>query len=83
MGIGRGDFKPLLAWLRTHVHSKGSSLGTNALLQEGDRCAAGCGCVQETHRREVPRLTGRIAGALAGRLVVEVFGELETLALVV
>lgn len=34
MGIGQGDFKPLLAWLRTHLHSKGSSLGTNALLQE-------------------------------------------------
>ena len=34
MGIGRGDFKSLLAWLRTHVHSKGSSLGTNALLLE-------------------------------------------------
>jgi carboxypeptidase Taq len=33
-GIGRGDFTPLLAWLRTHVHSKGSSLGTNALLAE-------------------------------------------------
>ena len=33
-GIGRGDFTPLLAWLRTHVHSKGSLLGTNALLEE-------------------------------------------------
>jgi len=33
-GIGQGDFTPLLAWLRTHVHSKGSSLGTNELLLE-------------------------------------------------
>lgn len=33
-GIGRGDFTPLLAWLRAHVHSKGSSLGTNELLEE-------------------------------------------------
>ena len=33
-GIGRGDFTPLLVWLRTHVHSKGSSLGTNELLAE-------------------------------------------------
>jgi carboxypeptidase Taq len=31
-GIGAGDFTPLLAWLRTNVHSKGSSLGTNDLL---------------------------------------------------
>jgi carboxypeptidase Taq len=33
-GIGRGDFAPLLAWLRTHVHGKGSLLGTNDLLEE-------------------------------------------------
>ena len=31
-GIARGDFKPLLAWLRTHVHGKGASLPTHALL---------------------------------------------------
>ena len=30
--IGRGDFKPLLTWLRTNVHSKGSSLSTRDLL---------------------------------------------------
>ncbi len=31
-GIARGDFKPLLTWLRTHVHGKGASLPTRALL---------------------------------------------------
>lgn len=31
-GIARGDFAPLLAWLRTHVHGKGSSLSTRDLL---------------------------------------------------
>ncbi|MEK9944560.1 MAG: carboxypeptidase M32 [Alphaproteobacteria bacterium] len=33
-GIGQGDFTPLLTWLRTHVHEKGSLLGTNELLAE-------------------------------------------------
>lgn len=32
--IGKGDFTPLLSWLRTHVHSKGSSLSTRNLLIE-------------------------------------------------
>lgn len=31
-GIARGDFAPLLAWLRANVHGKGSSLSTRALL---------------------------------------------------
>ncbi|MDA1059644.1 MAG: carboxypeptidase M32 [Proteobacteria bacterium] len=31
-GIGRGNFAPLLTWLRAHVHSKGSLLSTNELL---------------------------------------------------
>jgi carboxypeptidase Taq len=31
-GLGRGDFVPLVAWLRTHVHAKGSLLGTDDLL---------------------------------------------------
>lgn len=31
-GIAKGDFAPLLAWLRTHVHGKGSSLSTRDLL---------------------------------------------------
>jgi carboxypeptidase Taq len=33
-GIGRGDFAPLLAWLRAHVHGKGSLLSTGELIQE-------------------------------------------------
>ena len=32
--IGRGDFRPLLAWLRTHVHAKASHLATGALIRE-------------------------------------------------
>lgn len=31
-GIGRGDFGPLLAWLRPNVHALGSSLSTDELL---------------------------------------------------
>jgi carboxypeptidase Taq len=30
--IGRGDFAPLLGWLRSHVHSKGSLLSTADLV---------------------------------------------------
>ncbi|NQW11197.1 MAG: carboxypeptidase M32 [Alphaproteobacteria bacterium] len=30
--IGRGDFTPLLGWLRTHVHGKASSASTDAIL---------------------------------------------------
>ena len=33
-GIGMGDFRPLLAWLRAHVHEKGSSLSTDELLRQ-------------------------------------------------
>jgi carboxypeptidase Taq len=33
-GIGRGDFKPLLGWLRPHVHAKGSSLTTAEILRQ-------------------------------------------------
>ncbi|MBK1665736.1 carboxypeptidase M32 [Rhodospirillum rubrum] len=32
--IGRGDFTPLLGWLRTHIHAKGCRLSTDALLRE-------------------------------------------------
>ncbi|WP_298724149.1 carboxypeptidase M32 [uncultured Ferrovibrio sp.] len=32
-GIEKGNFKPLLQWLRTHVHGKGSLLSTDALLR--------------------------------------------------
>jgi carboxypeptidase Taq len=30
--IGRGDFAPLLAWLRTNVHGKGSIATTDEIL---------------------------------------------------
>ncbi len=33
-GIARGDFTPLLAWLRAHVHGKGASVSTPALLAQ-------------------------------------------------
>ncbi|MBV9583859.1 MAG: carboxypeptidase M32, partial [Alphaproteobacteria bacterium] len=32
--IGRGEFAALFAWLREHVHSKGSLLSTTDLVQE-------------------------------------------------
>lgn len=31
-GIGRGDFSPLVGWLRANIHSQGSLLETDALL---------------------------------------------------
>ena len=31
--IGRGDFAPMLRWLRTHVHGQGSLLGTDELME--------------------------------------------------
>lgn len=33
-GIAKGDFKPLLKWLRANVHSRGSLLTTDELLRE-------------------------------------------------
>ena len=32
--IGRGDFAPLLGWLRTNVHGKGSIATTDEILIE-------------------------------------------------
>ncbi len=32
--IGRGDFSPLLTWLRTHVHSRASSISATELLTQ-------------------------------------------------
>jgi carboxypeptidase Taq len=32
--IGRGEFAPLFAWLREHVHGKGSLLSTAALVEQ-------------------------------------------------
>lgn len=31
-GIARGDFEPLVGWLRSHIHSQGSRLETDALM---------------------------------------------------
>lgn len=31
-GLGRGDFVPLIGWLRTHIHTQGSLLATDDLL---------------------------------------------------
>ncbi len=33
-GIAKGDFKPLLRWLRKHVHGQGSLLSTDDLLRQ-------------------------------------------------
>jgi carboxypeptidase Taq len=33
-GIGRGDFAPLLGWLRTNVHGKGSLADTDTILTQ-------------------------------------------------
>ena len=33
-GIGKGDFGPLVAWLRANIHGKGSLLSTDDLLTE-------------------------------------------------
>lgn len=33
-GIGTGDFTPLVGWLRTHVHGRGSSLTTPEIVRE-------------------------------------------------
>jgi carboxypeptidase Taq len=30
--LGRGDFRPLISWLREHVHGQGSRLSTPELL---------------------------------------------------
>jgi carboxypeptidase Taq len=40
--IGKGDFGPLLAWLRTNVHAKGSLESTDQVLIEatGERLGA-------------------------------------------
>jgi carboxypeptidase Taq len=33
-GIGRGEFAPLFAWLRAHVHGKASSLSTQEIITQ-------------------------------------------------
>jgi carboxypeptidase Taq len=39
--IAKGDFAPLLAWLRANVHGKGSIAGTDELLLEATGAALG------------------------------------------
>ena len=49
--IRRGDFAPLLGWLRAHVHSKGSLLMTEELIQQ----ATGKPLGTEAFRRHLER----------------------------
>jgi carboxypeptidase Taq len=49
--IERGDFRPLLAWLRTHIHSKGSLLSTAALIEAATGAPLGVAAF-ERHLRE-------------------------------
>jgi carboxypeptidase Taq len=41
--IGRGDFAPLLGWLRTHVHGQGSIGGTDCILTQATGGPLGVG----------------------------------------
>ena len=41
--IGRGDFAPLLGWLRTHVHGQGSIGGTDWILSQATGAPLGVG----------------------------------------
>ncbi|MBV8493620.1 MAG: carboxypeptidase M32 [Alphaproteobacteria bacterium] len=49
--IGRGEFAALFAWLREHVHSKGSLLSTTDLVQEATGQPLGAAAF-ERHLRE-------------------------------
>jgi carboxypeptidase Taq len=49
--IGGGDFQPLLAWLRRHVHGQGSLLSTEELL----RAATGAGLGTAAFRHHLER----------------------------
>jgi carboxypeptidase Taq len=50
-GIARGDFSPLLRWLRAHVHGLGSRLGTTELLQAATGQGLDAGIYQRHLRR--------------------------------
>ena len=39
--IGNGDFAPLLAWLRTNVHGKGSIATTDEIMAEATGAGLG------------------------------------------
>lgn len=49
--IGRGDFTPMLRWLRTNVHAKGSLLTTDELLTEATAAPLD-GTLYRAHLRE-------------------------------
>jgi len=49
--IAKGDFAPLLRWLRAHIHGKGSLLSTDTLIREATGAPLGA-AVFETHLRE-------------------------------
>jgi carboxypeptidase Taq len=49
--IERGDFRPLLGWLRTHIHGKGSLLSTAALIEAATGAPLGVAPF-ERHLRE-------------------------------
>lgn len=49
--LGRGDFAPLLAWLRANVHGRGSLLGPSELIVEATGSPLGTD-VFEAHLRE-------------------------------
>ena len=57
--IGRGDFAPLLAWLRDNVHGHGSRLSTRELLIARDRPPARSGGLQAAPGDAVSELSGR------------------------
>lgn len=49
--IQQGEFRPLLDWLRTHIHSKGSLLSTAALVEAATGAPLGTAAF-ERHLRE-------------------------------
>ena len=51
VGIGRGEFRPLLAWLRDNVHAKGSLLSTAELVEQATGVPLGTAAF-ERHLRQ-------------------------------
>lgn len=55
-GIGKGDFAPLMLWLRRHVHSHGSRASTDELLTEATGRPLDAGAFKtHLHRRYLER----------------------------
>ena len=52
--IGKGDFAPLLGWLRANVHGKGSIADTDEILSRGHRGAARHGRLQGASGKPLP-----------------------------